>query len=505
MSELHVGSGHPYPTLVAAANAARSGDVVTIHAGVYPHGFQPPANTTWRAAPGESVVIDGGWEPSQRVLPQDANANGILIKNPGVTLVGIEVRRVRGRGVTVAAGGDNFLMENCEIHHTVNGGFGANGTGTPIVGITIRGCYAHDTSLSGKWQPAPVNGAFLFKMCRDVLVEDTVSCRSFGEGFAFGSRSDGCTARRVEVHTTAHLCFYVANRACNVLMEDCVAWQPAASEFRQRDGEPGACYVVGDEESGAKDNKWQHSENVIMRRCVAVNGSSLFQLRNGMKPGKLPGEHDGYNTRIQNLRAENCSFVSGPDTKLGVNIGENDLGARVGGEFVGNLFVLDQMRGDGPAVHRFKVEAKGIEFAGNAWTVLPAGLPASNVSVAATALVAPWATVPAAGLVLDNYRPVAGGQLDGAGYGALDVLPVEPPPPPPPDPDPEPPPDPEPEPPDGPEPPLPEPDWRQRLNEREQVLVANCQGAARAVPIWLPDWWVYELLAKLADILDEKK
>ena len=70
---------------------------------------------------------------------------------------------------------------------------------------------------------------------------------------------------------------------------------------------------------------------------------------------------------------------------------------------------------------------------------MPAGLPASNQALRPSALVAPLATV-ADGFSIDNYRPVAGGPLDGAGIGALEPLPVEPPPvvDPPPDPEPEP-------------------------------------------------------------------
>jgi hypothetical protein len=83
-----------------------------------------------------------------------------------------------------------------------------------------------------------------------------------------------------------------------------------------------------------------------------------------------------------------------------------------------------------------KVTAPGVRLEGNFWTAgVPAGLPASNQALRSAALVAPLATV-ADGFSIDNYRPVAGGPLDGAGIGALEPLPVEPPVDPPPDPEP---------------------------------------------------------------------
>lgn len=483
MAELHVGQGRQYATLAAAAAVARPGDMVVVHGGTYPGGFRPPQGTTWLAGAGTTPVIDGGWN-GKKTHPQDGKANGVLIGESDVTLRGFVIRNVAGKGLAVTTGGHRFTMEDCEIYGTLNGGFGANGLGNPILGITIRNCHAHDISLSGQWYETPVNGCFLFKSAHDVLVEDTLIERGYGEGIAAGSRSRNVTFRRVTVANTVHLGMYVANRARDVLVEDCVIYQDGSR--RQGDGDVGAGFVVGDEESGEKDDKWQHSENVTMRRCLAVNCGIAFQLRNGTKAGNKPGALDGYNTKIQNLTVERCTFVTGPDSKLGVTIGENDQGAKVRGVFRNNLFVFDTMRT--PDAQRLRHMAAGVKFSGNVWTPSrPDPLP-DDYNGDAAGLVAPWVGL-SDGFNLDNYRPVSGGPLAGAGIGALDVAGTEPPP----DPDPDPEPEPEPE---------PVPDWRDLLDERGRVLVANCQlhGAG---PDWTPDGWVYRLIAQLAEMLDE--
>lgn len=407
------------PTLAQAAAVAKPGDVVVIHGGIYREALRPPAGTTWQAAEGERVVIDRGWNGRQ-MDPAEGKANGVLIAEPDVTIRGLEIRNVAGQGVAVTKGGHRFTMEKCEIHHTLQAGFAANGLGECVENITIRNCHAHDLCLSGQWQETPVNGCFLFKSAKGVLVEDSLIERGYGEGLAAGSRSQHLVFRRVTVRNTRHLLVYAANRATDVTVEQCVFYQEGLNAFRQGDGDVGAGIVVGDEESGDKDNQWQHSENVTIRGCLVVNGSGAFQVRNGTKPGKKPDTLDGYDTRIQNLVVERCTFVTGPDSKLGVTIGQNDQGGSVAGNFRNNLFVMDTM-GKADA-ERFRNRAPGVKFENNVWTAgVPAGLNGQgNWQVpAAKALVAPLATP----FALGNYRPAAGGPLDGAGIGAdIDAL-----------------------------------------------------------------------------------
>lgn len=430
------GEGGTLPSLKAAADLARPGDVVVVHGGVYQETLRPTARTTWVAAEGERAVIDGGWS-GDHIVAADAQVDQVLVNKPGVVLRGLEIRNVPGKGVAVAAGGDGFVMEGCEIHHTVSAGLAANGTSTVIRNITIRDCHIHDISMSGKWRETPVSGCFLFRFCHDVLVEDTTIGRGYGEGIAAGVQSRRVTFRRVTMHDTAHLLMYVSNRAQDVVVEDCILYQSGLDEFRQGDGDVGTGPVVGDE-VGVRSEGWQHAENVTMRGCLVVNAGSLFGIRNNKKT--VGGRPDGYETTIQNLRVERCTFVAGPDTRHGLGLSDNPWGSgRVAGIIRDCVFVLDQL----PAGAAINDRAPGVQVVGNWWTAgVPAGLPASNRALGLAALVDPMA-FPARPFALDNYRPTAGGALvDTAGAvvaGALGVIDgPEPPVEPPPDPEPEP-------------------------------------------------------------------
>ncbi len=421
MAELHVGSGRQYATLTAAAAAARPGDTVIVHSGVYRETLKPPAGTTWRGAEGEArPIIDGGWNQKAPRDGASTNARGIGIGAPNVTVSGFEVRNVLGQGVAVGANGDNLTLEDVEIHHTYDGAFAANAGGDFVDGITIRRVHAHDLCLSTPLgRRDGVNGCFLFKSA-GALVEDVLIERGYGEGIAAGTRSRGITFRRITVRNTAHLAMYI-NRAQDVLIEGCVLYQEGLDSHRQTDGDVGDGIILGDEDAGAVNDSWQHAENVTVRGCLVVNNGGLFEMRNKTRPGDKPGTEVGYNTRIQNLVVEDCTFVSGPETKVPVVIRENNEGARVKGVFRRNVFVTNVTRGDDGRV--LVSDAPGVRFEDNAWTTsVPAGLPASNRQVPVTALAAPLARLGEGQFDIDCYRPVAGGPLDGAGVGALAAL-----------------------------------------------------------------------------------
>ena len=425
MAEYHVragaaGAGGTLPTLAAAGAVVKPGDRITVEAGVYRETLRPTAGTTWLGQPG--AIIDGGWKGKELSTAED-DAAGILIKAAGVTVRGLEVRNVPGNGVAVGEGGHEFTLEDCEIHDCYHGGFKANPTGGTIQDITVRRCHVHDIALSGRFKETPVNGCFLFKSCDGVLVEDCLIERGHGEGMAAGSRSQNVTFRRNTVRDMKHLLLYV-NRAQNVLVEDCVLYQTGIPEFTQRDGDVGAGLVVGDEESGAKDDRWQHSENVIIRRCVVWNAGGMFGLRNNAKPGK--GGDDGYNTNIRNLKVTQCTFVTGPLSRNGIAVQENEYGdGKVAGAFEANVFLFDNMRDSGDG---FKVTAPGVKFTGNAFSVMPPALSADNIHVSAALFVAPFATP----FDVENLRPRPGGMVALGKLGALAPSgDVEPPPPPP--------------------------------------------------------------------------
>jgi hypothetical protein len=427
------GEGGTLPSLGAAVAVARAGDTVIVYGGVYKERFVPPQGTTWRAAPGETPVIDGRWN-GQNAPTGEGRRPQVLISKRDVTMTGFTVRNVPGAGVAVTGGGDNFTMTDCLIHDCFDSATAVNGLGHDVENVTFRNVHVRRVSRSWVVEESPkgVAGCFLFRYARNALVEDCSVSESYGEGMAAGIQSVGVTFRRVTIHTTMHLAVYASNRAQNVLLEDCVFYQTGDPEYRQGDGDVGAGIVIGDEtRPDDKDDDWRHAENVTIRRCLVVNAGTLFNIRNNLKAGKGNGQYDGYETRIQNLRVENCTFVSGPLTRTGIAIQENQIGHAIRGVVTGCVFVLDRLADAGAP---FRSNAPGLRFEGNAFTVMPPGLASGNEATTAAALVDPFAPL-AAGFSLDNYRPVAGSAVALAGLGALAAQGEPPPPPPPPPPD----------------------------------------------------------------------
>jgi hypothetical protein len=263
------GEGGTLPSLGAAVAVARAGDTVIVYGGVYKERFVPPQGTTWRAAPGESPVIDGRWN-GQNAPTGEGRRPQVLISKRDVTMTGFTIRNVPGAGVAVTGGGDSFTMTDCLIHDCFDSGVAVNGLGHAVENVTFRGVHVRRVSRSWVVEESPkgVAGCFLFRYAKNALVEDSSVSESYGEGMAAGIQSVGVTFRRVTIHTTMHLAVYASNRAQGVLLEDCVFYQTGDPEYRQGDGDVGAGIVIGDEtRPDDKDDDWRHAENVTIRRC----------------------------------------------------------------------------------------------------------------------------------------------------------------------------------------------------------------------------------------------
>lgn len=483
-------AGAPFGRLAAAVTAARPGDTVEIE-GTFRETPRFPAGTTWRAAEGKAAVLSGGWngaalEPGERI-PQ------CLIREPDVTLIGLEIRNVPGRGIAIGEGGDRARVEGCYIHDAYNGGIGVNGMGRMVKDVVIRDCRLYRVSRSSETKSGGgVEGNFLFRWAKNALVEDCHVSGGHGEGMAAGVESDGVTFRNCTVHTNAHLLVYASNRAQNVLVEGCTFYQTGDPRYRQPDGDVGTGIVVGDEiRPDDKDDNWQHAENVEIRNCLVVNGGSLFGVRNNMKAAGRG--FDGYQTTIQNLWVHHCTFIAGPDTRGGINVRENPKPPpRIRGRFEDNVVVLRE-------AGQWDVGAAGFVAKNNAFTILPPGLDASNVRIEVSALVngaaLPTGTLDDHTFDVANYRPRADSVPARLGLGALS--PAAPPPP-----------DPDPEPPDGPEPPEEPPpgvNWDSLIG-RVSRLVHNCAGQGEALAaLVLKNEEAGIELAELLEVLNEYK
>ena len=427
MAERHVGPGKEYATPAKAAAVAKAGDMFVVHEGVYPPFKADVDGVAWMAATGERPIIDGGWK--QNDLGKDAdNASGIGISAADILISGFEVRNVPGRGVVMGPGARNVVLEEFYIHHTFHGGVVVNGMGKTVRNVTIQRGVVEYISLSTRWKETPVNGCFPIKDTDGILIEDVVIQFGGGEGIAAGTRTKGFTARRVTVANAKHLAAY-ANRAQDVLFEDCIFRQDGLPEWMQHDGDPGAGPVVGDEVTPGVTEHWQHCERVTFRRCVSVGTGSLFGIRNN-DTNQATG---GYDTTIRELTVENCTFIARPWTKLGVAIQDNPRGGNIGGVFRNNVFVTDRMK---PGATLFRSNAPGVRFVDNAWTTVPSGpgMGAGNIQIEAVEeLVAPFATP----FDVNNLRPRSGGVVAERGWGAVAAEVSPPPPPPEPEPEPD--------------------------------------------------------------------
>ena len=437
MAQIHVGEGQQYKTLAKAAGAAKPGDEVIVHRKDTPYRERPslPAGTTWRAAPGEKPpVIDGGWDG--KALAASARVDQCIIRHADVTLIGLEFCNVPGRAITIGPGGHRARIIDCIVHDTYNGGIGLNGMGKMVNDVVIRGCRLYRVSRSSETKKdGGVEGNFLFRWAKNVLIEDCHISGGFGEGAAAGVGCDGVTFRNCVIHTNAHLLVYASNRAQNVLVEGCAFYQTGDPHYRQPDKDVGTGIVVGDEiRPDSKDDDWQHAENVEVRYCTVVNAGALFSVRNNMK--QVGGGWDGYQTTIQNLWVHHCTFIAGPDTRGGVNVGENKQPPpRVRGRFEDNVVILTN-------AGQWDVDAPGFVAKRNAFNILPDGLDASNIRIEAAALVNAAADVTGTldnhKFDIGNYRPKANGPLARAGIGALEPSGSEPDPEPDPEPEPQP-------------------------------------------------------------------
>ena len=85
-----------------------------------------------------------------------------------------------------------------------------------------------------------------------------------------------------------------------------------------------------------------------MARALLSAALVAFALETGATPAFFSEQavfvsgQDGYNTTIRNLRVERCTFVTGPDSKIGVAIDDNPWGeGRIAGVFEANVFIHD--------------------------------------------------------------------------------------------------------------------------------------------------------------------
>ena len=164
---LHVGAGHPWANLEAAAGAASPGDTILFHGGTY-SGGQYVANlsgnaSAWitiLAAPGEEVIVSGGgtaWQlsdPSYVAIEgftfEQQTLNGVNIDDGGdyaTPAHHVQIRSCRFREIN-ATGNNDLLklsgLDDFEISHCTFADGAEGGSGIDMVGCH-RGTIQHNS------------------------------------------------------------------------------------------------------------------------------------------------------------------------------------------------------------------------------------------------------------------------------------------------------------------------------------------------------------------------
>lgn len=460
-------SGADFRTLADAERAAKPGDIIIVRSGVYRELVKlVTPGVIWRADVGESPVIDGGWNGTTII---SGFINLVAIPGDGVVFDGFRVINSPGRGIATSGNGVVIrlnVVNNCYHTGILANGSGANGISDVLIEFNTLTLLGMGRLATGGGR---VSGSLATVNVHNSVIRGNSVSGGHGEGINIDKGSYEIEADGNIVHDCAHAYVYF-NHSRNCVARNNVLYNSQDPDFHHDAGWP-AGVVFGDERS-ASETFAPQSGNVFENNLI-VNLGKLLQVRNNDKA------QAGYDTQLKNHIIRGNTFISGVATDETIDIQENMRGRPHQSSVFENNIVLGK-----PG----RCNAPGVRFEHNAWTVeQPANMRSgSDVRFTVADLTAPLTTIngsyKGSDFSIENYRPVAGSVLDGE-FGALDAIQVEPPP----DPDPE-----------------PETPWRETLDERERVLIANVEAFYGGIPAWIPDQWVYGLVGKLAALLDEK-
>lgn len=424
---LHVGAGQEFESIGAAVAAAKDGNVVMVHGGVYRERVVVNKAISLIAAEGEEPIIDGGWNGQET----GSFAAQLAVTGAGAMVGGLTVRNCPGRGVLVNA--DNVRVTNCRIDRTYQGAMRVgDANGPQIRGVTVEGCVMTRMSLSWvtETKPQNVNGSLNIHNTVDSVIRGNVLAEGWGEGINIGRGSTVLVEKNV-VHSENHVLLYF-NRCQGSTARGNILYHVADGRYAGKQDNYSAGIIIGDE-GGPSVAKWPPSRGNIITGNIVVNAGKLFQIRNNKT---------NYDSQMLDTVVEGNTFVAGPCTERGIDIQANQQGRpHKGSVFRNNVIEFTHARpGSDIGTHG---QAGGIEFGGNVWSSAPPkSMQGAGDVFGAVGLVDAGAAIerlelPATSFDIDDYRPLVGSAADGR--GALMVL----------EPD-------TPEPPDEPDPPLPD-------------------------------------------------
>ena len=431
MAEIHVrkdaaGAGSSVPTLAAAVAAVRAGDTVIVHSGTYREPLKPPAGTTWLAAEGEGrPMIDGGWNGKSSLGSEKVGGGPVLaINGAGVTVEGL--RFINGRGYGAGVTADNTTVRDCQFDNMYSSGIIVNGDG-PVKNVLIEGC-----TISRVIMRYAVNGiaggcGIGLVETVDAVVRGNVISGDWGEGIDIDRGSVNALVEGNIVTFKAHMGLYIIRARGTRLLNNVVYHVTEGDDFRAKDDQAPAGIVIGDE-MGSGMLKHPHSAGSHIEGNLVVNCGVLFHVRS----------HDqkalGYDTILDaGTVVRGNTFIGGPATRTGIQIAMQPALPHGAAVFENNLFLMENAPAGAEIARTQGAVATALVWRNNGWSQQPpaafrgAGdviVPAGALTDAGAPVMGTWRGTD---FDMDNYRPRAGGPLDGAGVGALEALPVDPP------------------------------------------------------------------------------
>lgn len=450
MTEYSVGVGGDFATLTAAAKVVQPGDVVHVMTGTYRERLIcDVADVTWQAGPGQWPVIDGGWDGTV----QTNYAAQVQVPAEGVTVRGLTVRNVAGRGIGVS--GSRVKILNNRVDRTYFGGMKIGDSAkAAISNVEVRGNVLTRLSLSfvTEKNATNVDGNFNIHNVRDSVIADNYQSDGWGEAWNIGRGSRNVLLLNNISHSTNHVVGVYFNRC-----QECEArgnWfyhiPDETYGGKKKDFFSAGC-VFGDE-SGPQVARWPHQRGNRFIGNVVVNTGRLLEVRNNVT---------NYDTQLLDTVIEGNTFVAGPVTTKGVIIQGNQKG-RPHANSVFRRNAVHFTHAKQPADVGSHGQASGIVFEANGWTDAPPVAMRSDSDVRGDlGLVNPGAVIARVGELphtdfdIENYRPrpesalVTGPVL----IGAMDCVDIEEP--------------------EEPEPPEPDYKW----------LVAELEGLAERVAV----------------------
>lgn len=321
---------NPGQSIQAAVEAAKSGDVICVRAGIYQERIQIKTDgLTLMAYPGDArPVIDGA-----NVLPVKTAKNRfgglVQIGADNVTIDGFEVKRSAIRGLTI--GKANVIVRNMIISDSYDVGLIVTGsTENPARNVLIENNVVYNNILKNAGG-ATGGSALTFVQAADSIARGNRVYHNYGEGLVAGRWTSGLLFEDNTVYDNRGANLYMVNTQNPVVQRnfifctnDPISWRGKGNMYR-----PGPGLQVRDE-TFKKEQPPASSGQIIVNNIVVGCGQN-FGVSSQLAGGGL-----------NNAVVANNSFINarGSATGAGANNLEFDGRASLRNtRFVNNIIV----------------------------------------------------------------------------------------------------------------------------------------------------------------------